>query len=96
MTTTAQAGTSTAPAAGPTHKWPPDWDRVLDTAIQTWGGEWDTARVQGLYLVRYGHQLGRPHARAGLSRRAHQGVLRLHDRPNARCYTLRATEGNPS
>jgi hypothetical protein len=97
MTTVVQAGAQ-APAAGPAPSWPPDWDRVLDTAIRTWGGEWDTARVQRLYLVRYGRSLGRPDARAFLSRRAHQGVLQLHDRPNARYYTLRTrnAKGNPS
>lgn len=84
--TTVQAGTTTVPAASP--KWPADWDRVLDTAIRAWGGEWDTARVQQLYLARYGRRIGRPDARAFLSRRAHQGVMQLHNRPNARYYTL--------
>lgn len=87
MTTTAQAGATTAPAAGPAPMLPTDWDRVLDIAIRTWGGEWDTARVQRLFLVRYGRSLGRPHARAFLSRRARQGVLRLHDEPNHRYFT---------
>ena len=94
MTTTVQVGAS-APAAGPAPKWPADWDRVLDTAIRTWGGEWDTKRVQRLYLARYSKGLFRADARAFLSRRAHQGVLLLHNRPNARYYTLaRTTEGN--
>lgn len=88
MTDTVQAGAQT-PAAGPAPSWPPDWDHVLDTAIRTWGGEWDTARVQRLYLVRYGSELGRIPARAFLSRRARQGVMHLHDRPNSRYYTLR-------
>jgi hypothetical protein len=88
MTTTEQAG-SQPPAAGPAPGWPHDWDRVLDTAIRTWGGRWDTARVQQLYLVRYGRRLYREDARAFLSRRAHQGVMRLHNRPNSRYYTLR-------
>lgn len=87
MTTTVQAGATSAPAAGPAPGWPHDWDRVLDTAIRTWGGQWDTARVQQLYRVRYGRQLYRGDARAFLSRRAHQGVLRLHNVPNARFYT---------
>lgn len=96
MTTTAQAGAS-ALAAGPAAKWPADWDRVLDTAIRAWGGEWDTVRVQRLYLARYGRHLGRSCARVFLSRRAHQGVLRLHDRPNARFYTLAVrTQGKTS
>lgn len=87
MTTTVQAGAS-APAAGPAPSWPPDWDRVLDRAIRTWGGRWDTARVQQLYAARYGRRLYREDARAFLSRRARQGVMRLHDQPNARYYTL--------
>jgi hypothetical protein len=95
MTTTVQAGAQ-APAAGPAPGWPPDWDRVLDTAIRTWGGKWDTARVQRLYLVRYGRSLGRPDARAFLSRRARQGLMRLHDVPNARYYTLRTNPGKTS
>ncbi|NUR42033.1 MAG: hypothetical protein HOV73_18295 [Streptomyces sp.] len=86
MTTTVQAGAQ-APAAGPAPTWPADWDRVLDTAIRAWGGEWDTARVQHLYLTRYGRRLGRPHARAFLSRRARQGLMQLHERPNSRFYT---------
>ncbi|MFM9566155.1 hypothetical protein [Streptomyces turgidiscabies] len=86
MTNTVQAGAS-APAASPAPTWPPDWDRVLDTAIHTWSGEWDTARVRQLYLVRYGSELGRVPARAFLSRRAHQGLMQLHHRPNARYYT---------
>lgn len=89
MTTVAQVGATTAPAAGPAPGWPPDWDRVLDTAIRTWGGEWTTARVQQLYLVRYGRRLYRDDARAFLSRRAHQGLMRLHNKPNSRYYTLR-------
>lgn len=88
MTTAEQAGAS-APAAGPAPSWPPDWDRVLDTAISRWGGKWDTARVQQLYAVRYGRRLYREDARAFLSRRARQGVLCLHDRPDSRYYTLR-------
>ncbi|WP_180989673.1 hypothetical protein [Streptomyces cahuitamycinicus] len=88
MTTVVQAGAQ-APAAGPAPSWPPDWDRVLDTAIRTWGGEWTTARVQLLFKARYGQGLHRADARAYLSRRAHQGVLRLHNRPDARYYTLR-------
>jgi hypothetical protein len=97
VTTVAQAGAPTAPAAGPAPGWPPDWDRVLDTAIRTWGGQWTTARVQQLYAVRYGRRLYREDARAFLSRRARQGVLVLHDRPDSRYYTLRTTaKGNPS
>ncbi|MFD6294557.1 hypothetical protein ACFWFU_07100 [Streptomyces sp. NPDC060235] len=87
MTTTVQAGAS-APAAGPAPSWPSDWDRVLDRAIRTWGGRWGTARVQQLYAARYGRRLYREDARAFLSRRARQGVMRLHDEPNARYYTL--------
>ncbi|MFF9124393.1 hypothetical protein ACF09J_13965 [Streptomyces sp. NPDC014889] len=94
-TATAQAGAQ-APAAGPAPGWPHDWDRVLDTAIRTWGGQWTTARVQQLYAVRYGRRLYREDARAFLSRRAHQGLMRLHNQPNARYYTLRTTKGNPS
>lgn len=85
-TTSAQAGAQ-APAAGPAPSWPPDWDRVLDTAIRTWGGRWDTARVQALYGVRYGRRLYREDARAFLSRRARQGLLWLHNNPNHRYYT---------
>ncbi|MBP5883137.1 hypothetical protein QBA57_28780 [Streptomyces scabiei] len=87
MTITELAGAQ-APAARPP-RWPADWDRVLDTAIRTWRGEWTTNRVQQLYKARYGDGLHRADARAFLSRRAHQGVLRLHNRPNARYYTLR-------
>lgn len=82
-----------APAAEPSARWPADWDRVLDTAIRTWGGEWDTNRVQRLYLARYGNGLFRSHARAFLSRRARQGVLRLHERPDSRYYTLDSRKG---
>ncbi|MFH9826761.1 hypothetical protein [Streptomyces bobili] len=89
MTTVVQAGAATAPAAGP--RWPADWDRVLDTAIRTWGGEWSTTRVQLLFKARYGKGLYRDEARAFLSRRAHQGVLQLHNRPDARYYTLART-----
>ncbi|NUP19232.1 MAG: hypothetical protein HOZ81_24695 [Streptomyces sp.] len=88
MTTTVQAGAQ-APAAGPAPSWPADWDRVLDRAIRTWGGQWNTARVQQLYLARYGRSLGRPDARAFLARRARQGLMQLHDQPNSRYYTLR-------
>lgn len=87
MPDTVQDEAST-PAAGPP-SWPQDWDRVLDTAIRLWGGQWDTARVQQLYLARYGRRLGRADARAFLARRALQRVLHLHERPNARYYTLR-------
>lgn len=73
----------------PAISWPDDWDAVLDTAIRTWGGEWNTTRVQRLYLVAYGRGLYRSDARAFLSRRAHDGVLTLHERPNSRFYTLR-------
>ncbi|MGA5506864.1 hypothetical protein [Streptomyces umbrinus] len=93
MTTTAQAE-APASAAGPAPGWPHDWDGVLDTAIRTWGGKWDTARVQALYAVRYGRRLYREDARAFLSRRAHQGLMRLHDQPNHRYYTLRTTQGD--
>ncbi|MFE3169292.1 hypothetical protein [Streptomyces sp. NPDC059224] len=96
MTTTVPAE-ALASAAGPEPGWPTDWERVLDTAIRTWGGEWDTARVQRLYLARYGRPVGRTDARAFLSRRAHQGLMQLHDRPNARYYTLRTNrkDGRP-
>jgi len=67
--------------------WPADWDDVLDTAIRTWGGEWDTQRVQRLFLVAYGRGIYRADARACLSRRAHEGALKLHDRPDSRFYT---------
>lgn len=76
-------------STGSALKWPDDWDEVLDTAIRAWGGEWTTKRVQQLYLARYGLGLYRCDASRFLSRRAHQGVLRLHNRPNARYYTLR-------
>jgi hypothetical protein len=89
MTTTARAGATTAPAAGPAVRWPDDWEHVLDTALTTWGGEWDTKRVQRLYLARYGRGLFRAGARTFLSRRAHAGLLVLHDRPNHRIYTLK-------
>ena len=86
MTTTVEAGAQ-APAAGP--RWPADWDRVLDTAIHTWRGEWTTGRVQLLYKARYGDGMHRADARALLSRRAHQGLLVLINRPDARYYMLR-------
>lgn len=95
MTTTAQAE-APASAAGPSPGWPHDWDRVLDAAIRTWGGRWDTARVQALYAVRYGRRLGREDARAFPSRRAHQGLMRLHDQPNARYYTAVTHQGKTS
>lgn len=88
MSTTAQAGATTAPAGSPGPEWPADWDAVLDTAIREWGGEWDTKRVQRLYLACYGRGLFRSHARDCLSRRAHQGLMTLHNRPDARYYTL--------
>ena len=74
--------------------WPEDWETVLDTAIREWGGEWDTKRVQHLFLARYGRGLFRSHARTFLSRRAHRGELTLHDRPNHRFYTLKKTKGS--
>jgi hypothetical protein len=77
---------ATAPAAGP--EWPADWDTVLDTAIRTWGGEWDTKRVQRLYSARYGSGLFRADARRFLSERAHTGLMALHNRPDHRYYTL--------
>jgi hypothetical protein len=84
-----------APTATPTTDattpawWPADWDTVLDTAIRTEGGDWDTKRVQRLYLARYGRGLFRSHARDGLSRRAHEGLLDLDDRDaNHRVYRL--------
>jgi hypothetical protein len=86
--TTALAGAS-APAAGPAASWPADWDHLLDTAIRTWGGEWDTKRVQRLYLTRYGRGLYRADARTFLSHRARTGALTLHDRPGHRVYTLK-------
>lgn len=88
MTTVAQAEAITS-AAGP--KWPADWDRVLDTAIRAWGGEWSTTRVQLLFKARYGKGLYRDEARAFLARRARQGVLDLHNRPDSRYYTLART-----
>jgi hypothetical protein len=88
VTTTVQAGADTAPAAGPATSWPADWDHLLDTAIRTWGGEWDTRRVQRLYLTRYGRGLYRADARAFLSHRARTGLLVLDDTdPNHRVYT---------
>ncbi|WP_262058573.1 hypothetical protein [Streptomyces sp. STR69] len=95
MTTAEQVG-APAPAARPGPKWPADWDRVLDTAIRTWRGDWDTKRVQRLYIARYGEGLHRADARAFLSRRARQGVLRLHNRPNSRYYTLASSKGATS
>jgi hypothetical protein len=96
MTTTVQAGADCpTPAPTPAPGWPHDWDRVLDTAIRTWGGQWTTNRVQQLYTVRYGRRLYREDARAFLSRRARQGVLRLHDEPNARYYTPITTRKDP-
>lgn len=78
---------TTEPANGPT--WPDDWEHVLDTAIHTWGGEWDTKRVQRLFIARYSRGLFRSHARGFLSRRAHQGLLALDDQDaNHRVYHL--------
>lgn len=88
--------TVAAPATVPAPSWPHDWDRVLDTAIRTWGGHWTTARVQQLYAVRYGRPLHRGDARAFLSRRAHQGLLRLHNQPSARFYTLNTRKDRTS
>ena len=87
MTTTVEAGATTAPAAGPRR--PADWDRVLDSAIRTWRGEWTTGRVQLLYKARYGDGMHRADARAFLSCRARQGLLILINRPDARYYMLR-------
>lgn len=70
-----------------TRAWPADWDKVLDTAIRTWGGEWNTKRVQHLFSARYGGGIFRDAARECLSHRAHTGQLTLHDRPNGRFYT---------
>lgn len=91
MTTTTEA-----PAAEAAARWPADWDRVLDTAIRSWGGEWTTVRVQHLFQARYGKGLFRAHARQCLSLRAHLGMLRLHHRPDSRYYTLRNNPGEPS
>ena len=68
--------------------WPDDWDTVLDTAIREWGGDWTPLRVQRLYIARYQRGLYRSYARGFLSRRAHQGLMALHDRPTGRAYTL--------
>jgi hypothetical protein len=87
MTTVARAG-AFSPAAGQAPAWPADWDDVLDTAISTWGGEWDTKRVQHLFATRYRRGLFRSHARDCLSMRARQGLLKLHDRADHRIYTL--------
>jgi len=92
LTTSVQAE-APASAAGP--KVPADWERVLDTALRTWRGEWTTTRVQRLYLARYGQGLHRADARAFLARRAAQGVLRLHNRPDSRYYTLNTRKGRP-
>ena len=78
---------TTAPKPKPALSWPEDWDTVLDTAIREWGGEWDTKRVQRLFVARYGRGLYRCDARRFLSQRAHRGELTLHDRPNHRVYT---------
>ncbi|MER5213659.1 hypothetical protein ABT063_24585 [Streptomyces sp. NPDC002838] len=83
-------------ATGPALKWPDDWDEVLDTAIRAEGGEWQPKRVQQLYLVRYGRGLYRSNARQFLSKRAHAGLLTLHDRPNGRFYTLNARKDGRS
>lgn len=88
MTTTARAG-APAPAAGPATRQPDDWNTVLDTALTTWDGSWDTRRVQRLFLARYGRGLFRADARAALSRRARAGLLVLHDQPDHRIYTLK-------
>jgi len=74
----------------PAIRWPADWDRVLDTALREWGGQWDTKRVQHLFSARYGGGVYRDAARDCLSQRAHAGLPRLHERPNARYYTLKA------
>lgn len=85
---------SSRPAANATPEtrqpatWPADWDHVLDTAIHSWQGEWNTQRVQLLFQARYGRTLSRSHARPFLARRAHQGVFTLHEEPNRRFYTL--------
>ncbi|MFE9645279.1 hypothetical protein ACFYO0_14420 [Streptomyces sp. NPDC006365] len=90
---TAPSGNAASETTSPALKWPADWDDVLDTAIHTWGGEWDTRRVQRLYLARNGRGLLRSHARGFLSRRARQGLMTLHDRPGARFYTLNSPKG---
>jgi hypothetical protein len=73
----------------PALRWPDDWDHVLDTAIREWGGEWDTKRVQHLFAARYsGGGIFRDAARNCLSQRVHAGLLQLHERPNARYYTV--------
>lgn len=88
-TATAATATPTAESTSLAPKWPAGWEHVLDTAIRMWGGEWDTRRVQRLYSARYGRGLFRSHARDCLSRRAHQGLMTLHDQdPNHRFYTL--------
>lgn len=67
--------------------WPADWDDFLDAAIRDEDGEWTTNRVQHLYKARYEVGLFRGDARMCLSQRAHQGLLKLHDRPHGRVYT---------
>ena len=79
--------------ASPAPTWPEDWDQVLDTAIRTWGGQWDTKRVQRLYLARYGRGMFRSHARSFLADRARRGQMTMHDQPNYRFYTLRGGDG---
>lgn len=76
--------------------WPADWDAVLDAAIRDEDGEWTTNRVQHLYKARYEVGLFRGDARMCLSERAHAGLLKLHDRPQGRVYTLKnRKDGRP-
>ncbi|WP_405543998.1 hypothetical protein OG478_23040 [Streptomyces phaeochromogenes] len=87
----AEKATAPAATATPAEKtliWPDDWDRVLDSAIRQWQGEWTPKRVQHLYLARYARGLYRSDARNFLSQRAHRGLLTLHDLPTGRVFTL--------
>ncbi len=81
---------SAAPPAAKvlTFTWPDDWDEHLLATIREQRGKWTPLRVQQLYVDRYQRGLYRADARRFLSQLAHQGVLRLHDRPTGRVYTL--------
>ena len=88
MTTTAQAGASTAPAAGLTGRL-----AALLTVIRRQHGRWNATRV-----VRYYRRLDTPMdlpdtrvravARGDLRDLAALGWLVLHDEPSNRHYTL--------
>lgn len=88
MTTTVEAGATSAPAAGPTGR-----TAELLTAIRRQGGRWDTTRAVRLYrrltvTAAIADTKLRQVAKGDLRDLHAWGYLTLHDEPSNRHYTL--------